>query len=264
MISVEDKNKLFWDEMCGTLLWKSLGLNEITTESLNKFDKAYFSMYPYLKSYVGDYGLENADILEIGLGFGSLSQYLFTSGKSYTGVDLASGPVKTVQARITFSGEQQRAKVFQGNATNLDLGDQSFDRVYSIGCLHHTGNTPQSISEIYRVLRSGGEAVIMLYNARSLRQVLLPFEFLKKKLTGQYNSNFQAYKRSRYDANSSGEEAPVTEFFSAALVKKMCSRFSHCAINRENLDFSKLYNREKLLNSVGRIAGTDLYIVLKK
>lgn len=48
---------------------------------------------------------------------------------------------------------------------------ETFDYVYSIGCLHHTGDVPRSIEEVHRVLVPGGRAVVMLYNRHSLRRM---------------------------------------------------------------------------------------------
>ena len=48
--------------------------------------------------------------------------------------------------------------------------------VYSLGVLHHTPDTPRSISEVHRVLKPGGIALIMLYNKISLN-------YLAHKLT---------------------------------------------------------------------------------
>ena len=41
----------FWDEICGTLPFRRLGLKKITPYSLEVFDTWYFNHYPYLKKY---------------------------------------------------------------------------------------------------------------------------------------------------------------------------------------------------------------------
>jgi SAM-dependent methyltransferase len=53
------------------------------------------------------------------------------------------------------------------DAENLDFADASFDRVYSHGVLHHTPDTARAISEIHRVLKPGGQAMVMLYHRGS-------------------------------------------------------------------------------------------------
>lgn len=54
-----------------------------------------------------------------------------------------------------------------GNAESLDLPDNSFECVMSIGVLHHTPGTQESIHELFRVLKPGGTAVIALYRLLS-------------------------------------------------------------------------------------------------
>jgi SAM-dependent methyltransferase len=53
--------------------------------------------------------------------------------------------------------------------------------VYSFGVMHHAPDTQKCIDEAYRVLRPGGQALIMLYHRHSLneavhRLVRVPFE----------------------------------------------------------------------------------------
>ena len=62
--------------------------------------------------------------------------------------------------------------VVQGSALELPFDEGTFDDVYSIGCLHHTGDLVRAVSEVRRVLRPDGRAVVMLYNRHSLRLVV--------------------------------------------------------------------------------------------
>jgi len=54
------------------------------------------------------------------------------------------------------------------DAEHLPFESNTFDLGYSCGVLHHTPDTEASIRELVRVVRSGGEIKIMLYNRRSL------------------------------------------------------------------------------------------------
>ncbi len=53
------------------------------------------------------------------------------------------------------------------NAEQLSFRDEQFDFVYSHGVLHHTPNPINAFNEVYRVLKPGGKAIIMLYHKHS-------------------------------------------------------------------------------------------------
>jgi SAM-dependent methyltransferase len=56
----------------------------------------------------------------------------------------------------------------QGDAENLSFEDASSDLVYAWGVIHHSPNTLRAVSEIYRVLKSGGTAKTMINHKWSL------------------------------------------------------------------------------------------------
>ncbi|MBK7629848.1 MAG: class I SAM-dependent methyltransferase [Ignavibacteriales bacterium] len=50
------------------------------------------------------------------------------------------------------------------DAEALQFEDNSFDFVWSWGVIHHSSNTRKILEEIQRVLKPGGEAIIMVYH----------------------------------------------------------------------------------------------------
>ena len=113
-------------------------------------------------------GFENAGekrVLEIGCGLGTDGAQFAKAGADYTGVDLTQAAIDLARRRFqvfNLSGEFRIA-----DAEKLDFADDSFDIVYSHGVLHHTPDTAQAISEVHRVLRPGGNALVMLYHRDS-------------------------------------------------------------------------------------------------
>jgi ubiquinone/menaquinone biosynthesis C-methylase UbiE len=265
-------NKDFWNELCGSNLFIHLELKDVSRESLKIFDDYYFNMYPYLKTYVSEDKLKNKTVLEIGLGFGTLSEYMFKTAKNYVGVDYSDNPVNMVNDRINTLGFSNSAYAVQGDARELKFEDATFDSVVSIGCLHHTGDTQKSVNEVYRVLKPGGHAILMLYNKNSFRKKIVnPYRYFLAKRKKQYKS-FEEYTRASYDANTAGDAAPIVDMYSKSEVKQLLKNFSSIKIQPENFDnhfftlFKKEYNwpREKFLNNVAKLMGLDLYIVAKK
>src|SRR5262245_14203137 len=102
-------NAAYWDEMCGTSAAKALGVTGRDRESLRRFDAWFFEFYPYLDRFIKFTDVRGRDVLEVGLGFGSVSQRLAESGARFTGLDIAAGPVAGVNHRLTQSGLPGRA-----------------------------------------------------------------------------------------------------------------------------------------------------------
>jgi ubiquinone/menaquinone biosynthesis C-methylase UbiE len=259
----------FWDEICGTHAFKELGLKEINPASLQMFDKWYMEdTYPYLSKYLPFSALGDKNVLEIGLGFGTIGQRLLLSAREYTGVDFAKNPVELMNYRVTLLGKGSVARALCGDARKLPFNDRSFDLAVSIGCLHHTGDIPKSIKEIHRVLKPSGKAVVMLYNKNSFRRrVTTPLRYLVLKAIGRFKfGNYSEYDRAIHDSDSEGKSAPITEFINKKDIRNIFAGFRRVSIEKENFD--DLYipktklgiPRKYLLNNIAKLWGADFYI----
>ena len=138
MTDIDDKNIAFWNELCGTGLARQLGIVDQSAASLKKFDKWYFALYPYLPSHIPFAGVAGRKVLEIGLGYGTVSAQLMEAGAQYHGLDIADGPVTMARHRAALFGKT--AEVQTGSALAIPYADATFDQVVTIGCLHHTGD----------------------------------------------------------------------------------------------------------------------------
>ena len=267
----DTRNATFWNELCGSGLARSLGITDNTPESLRKFDEAYMALYPYLSRYVTRENLTGKRVLEIGLGYGTLGQIIALRGCQYHGLDIADGPVEMMRFRLASLGMEAGDRVKKGSALEIPHPDGTFDYVYSIGCLHHTGNLSKAVSEVYRVLATGGKAVVMLYNRYSFRRFAeLPTRLVWEMLTGR-RARFDQAVRARYDINAAGDAAPHTDFVSRSDVRRhLFEFFSSVCIDIQNFDGYALLGgrvvipRKKMLGNIARVLGTDLYIVATK
>lgn len=101
-------------------------------------------------------------ILEVGVGLGTdLKQYAKNGAICY-GTDLTEGAIEETKKHLEVYGLNANLQVM--DAENLQFGDNTFNLAYSFGVLHHTPDTQKAIDEIYRVLKPGGKAIIMLYS----------------------------------------------------------------------------------------------------
>jgi len=105
------------------------------------------------------YKVEPGSILEIGCGNGVDS---ITFGKKtkakVVGIDISPDAIKAANE----SNDLKNVKFMVGDAEKLDFKDDQFDLVYSMAVLHST-DLDKSISEVSRVLKKGGQALLFLY-----------------------------------------------------------------------------------------------------
>ena len=263
-VNVSAANAAFWNEPCGTALARSIGITTVTRETLAQFDRAYFAMYPYLRGYVDALDLPSKRVLEVGVGYGTLGQYVAERAASYQAVDIAEEPVGLLQQRMALIGRPTDG-VVQGSALDLPLPDESIDAVISIGCLHHTGDLTRAVDEVRRVLVPGGTAVVMVYNRYSLRRLInVPRAHVRSRLTGRRAAEMI---RLMYDGNSLGDAAPHTDFVSVGRARQLFRGFGQLRVDVRNFDEYRFtrpgiaLKRAWFLGWADRILGLDLYVV---
>jgi len=110
-------------------------------------------------------------VLEIGLGEGADAERLIRQGASWSGVDLTAESVDRVRTRLALRNLPYD-DLLQGSVLSLPFADDTFDMVFSHGVLHHVPDIQQAQKEIHRVLRPGGELVIMVYARWSLNYLV--------------------------------------------------------------------------------------------
>ena len=265
-------NTAFWDELCGSQLAKFLGISDSSPQSLKKFDDWYFEFYPYLDEHIGFNDLKGLDVLEIGLGYGTVSQKIAASGSFYQGLDIAAGPVNMVNHRLTQNGLSGAA--VQGSILEPPFKSNSFDVIVAIGCLHHTGNLKEAIKQSHRLLRSGGRLIFMVYYAYSYRRFIQApidtFNYLLNEALGRRNvvGTTDIRHRAAYDTNADGEGAPHTDWISKSSLKKLCNQFSSFHARIENIDngmpFQHWTRAQLLQTKIPQLVGLDLYAIARK
>ena len=269
--SISEANAEYWNEACGTTAARKLGITDVSADSLQRFDEWYFRFYPYLAHHIPFEKLKGREVLEVGLGYGSVAQELAQHGAHYLGLDVAEGPVHMVNRRLRLLGLKETARV--GDILQCPFPAENFDFVIAIGCYHHTGNIGRAIDETWRVLKPGGEAVVMVYNAYSYRRwARWP------RYTWRYRSwdrrggegkppIVTEDQRRASDTDTEGRSAPETAFVSIRCLARLCARFSGFQAQTENSAggrFGSTVRRIILLPTLGRLAGLDIYCHLTK
>jgi SAM-dependent methyltransferase len=263
-LAIDAANASWWNELCGSSSARAWGVTDASIDSLRRYDDNFLRYYPYLDRHIPWTGLRSKHVLEVGLGYGTVSQKLAESGAFFTGLDIAINPVAMVNHRLRQSGLVGEA--IQGNILVPPFADSSFDAIVAIGCLHHTGNLGDAVASCRRLLRPGGLLVGMVYYAYSYRRLWNePRRTIRQflhELRGNRGS-IRGGETGAYDSAKDGSLAPSTDFISIRSLRSLCEGFIDFRARTENASqeapFS-LWTRDALLLSpLPKVCGLDLY-----
>ena len=158
--------------------WDAASCGEVYASGATERDRyqshaqARYSLEPYIAGFAQFATARGRDVLEVGVGMGAdHAEFARNGPRTLTGIDLTPRAIDHTRTRLGILDCTSRLLV--GDAENLPFPDESFDLVYSWGVLHHSPDTVRAIREVYRVLRRGGRARIMIYHSRSIVGALL-------------------------------------------------------------------------------------------
>ena len=207
----------FWNQFpCGEKLFlTSTDQKGYDNQARSRYELEGDMIFP-LARFSKSRGLK---VLEIGVGLGADHQKFSEAGAELYGIDLTEKAVEHTRKRLAYSALESNLSV--GDAEKLDFSDGSFDLVYSWGVLHHSPNTQKAISEVYRVLKRGGSARIMIYHKWSMTGYML---WIRYALLG-----LRPWLTLR-EIYSKYLESPGTKAYSIAEARRLFSAFIDIAI----------------------------------
>jgi 2-polyprenyl-3-methyl-5-hydroxy-6-metoxy-1,4-benzoquinol methylase len=94
-------------------------------------------------------------VLDVGCGEGRFAAELVRAGARVVGIDVAEEPLRRARARE----EQLDLRIVDGDGP-WELEDASFDVVWAGEVIEHVADTAAWLSEVRRVLRSGGSLLV--------------------------------------------------------------------------------------------------------
>jgi ubiquinone/menaquinone biosynthesis C-methylase UbiE len=106
--------------------------------------------------------IEAPRVLEIGPGPGHLAERLLAlipDGR-WTGLDIDPAMLGATRRRLADAGVDGRATLVEGDVMTLPFEDDAFDLVVSSLSAHHWPDAGAGFTEIRRVLRPGGSALV--------------------------------------------------------------------------------------------------------
>lgn len=133
-------------------------IGKLVGRLMNKFHTTL-----YIDYFKHNLPKDNSQILDIGCGGGEFLSFLYNANKSYQLFGLDHSPeMIALSARINRSAiEQNRLKLIQGSVTKIALEDSCLDLVTACETVQFWPDTIDSFSEINRLLKTGGQFLII-------------------------------------------------------------------------------------------------------
>ncbi len=125
-------------------------------------DEYRFDKLRYLPKVVNFNGYRGKTVLEVGCGIGLDLLRFAKGGAKVFGVDLARQSIELAKKNFALNGAWGEFRIMNGEG--LEFEDNSFDIVYAHGVLQYTASAEMMAKELHRVLKPGGEAIMMVYN----------------------------------------------------------------------------------------------------
>lgn len=226
---------------------------ELPFGSREYFDAIEYHRYvtdaPWMKRAIAFDRYAGKRVLEIGFGTGTDLLQFARGGAIVTGVDLTPRSIEIARRRFEVYGLTGEFAI--GDAENLGFPDSNFDAVYSFGVLHHTPDTQHAVSEIHRVLKPGGIAIVMIYHRASLYywgSIILKHGLLRGELLKGTAEEIM----SRHVEYSETEGRPLVKAYTRAEARRLFGGFRGCAIQ-----VNQLTRRD--LRPIGRLLPEALF-----
>lgn len=200
-----DAVRNYWDS-------HTLGFQYVTDKNIEPGTPEFFAhIQPWMNPYKFPWIMERIEresailegkqLLEIGCGMGYDSLEFLKRGVRVTATDLTPNAVELTRRHFEVEGvEAEDVRI--ANALDLPFADESFDAAWANGVLHATGDTKKAISEVWRILKPGGRAIISHFYRRPSWMYVL-------HCWGRENIEYKE------------EDPPVNEFYTEQKIEDM-------------------------------------------
>lgn len=131
---------------------------EALSRSVKRHNPYLAGRYKIVVEFLVKAGLKGKSVLDIGCGDGALSFLMAGGGWHVTGLDYSGTGLGL--ARKKFRERGVKASFFRGDSCNIPVKGDSLDAVVAADIIEHLREPEKMLSDIRRVLKSGGAAVI--------------------------------------------------------------------------------------------------------
>ena len=165
----QERNRMWWEKMPMTYAdWEAGAEERIpkTREDFLRMEEILLRHSTFLREEFDFTKLKGLKVVDIGCGGGVLSCYMAKQGANVTSIDLTETATTLTKANAQVQGVA--LDIHQMDAEKMTFADGAFDFVFSWGVLHHSNNTEQAVKEVGRILKPGGQGMMMVYHKSSL------------------------------------------------------------------------------------------------
>lgn len=163
----------FWDERpCNV---RHSDAEPGTAEYFEAVSKKKYFVEPHIREFAKFDGWHGKRVLDVGCGIGTIGASFASAGADYLGVDLSQVSLDLATQRFNLFGLRESfEKANVEELSNVALGGDGFDLIWSFGVLHHTPSIERAL-EVLRRLAEPGRTVlkIMLYAKDSWKQLMI-------------------------------------------------------------------------------------------
>ena len=222
----------------------------------------YGTYAPWMPEVMEFAGHSGEQVLEVGGGMGTDLAQFARNGAIVTDVDLSEGHLH--HARENFGLRGLTGRFVHHDAEVLPFDDNTFDLVYSNGVIHHTPNTSKAVSEMFRVLKPGGRAIVMVYAENSLQYWRnLVWHYGMK--SGDLSSQSMAEIMSRSVERTGNDARPLVKVYTKPRLRALFKAFTDVQIVQRQISPELVPRRLRwLLPVVERLAGWNLIVKATK
>lgn len=118
-------------------------------------------------------------VLDVAVGTADLAIEMVRRGKAgqVEGIDLSTEMMHIGEAKISRAGLSDRIVLHEGNALAIDAADGCYDALTCAYGVRNFSDLDKGLQEFYRVLRKGGEVIILEFSFPTNRLIAWAYDF---------------------------------------------------------------------------------------
>ncbi len=150
-------------------------------------------------------------VLDVGIGNGRLLPVYAPHGEEITGMDISSEQLAQASEAARALNIKFTTKLCK-EASKIEIDDESFDLIICSRVLQHVFNWRESVAEFARILKPGGDLVLLTYNRYSIYGLK---KFYQHKFSNPTKGRFQNAPALRSELKKHNLDI---DYFSGALI----------------------------------------------